>query len=205
MNCVSQSRYISLNTQINNQSSTITQVSNTVNGVSALQAVSIDNNGFISGYGLISKLVNGLVQSAFGVNADYFYIGTLASNKKKPFMVLTKPQTINGTTYPAGTWIDTAIIADATIGTAHIKDASITNAKIDNLDASKITTGVLNANRIRVGSTSTFDEGYNPTTKARTFVAQPTVPYSVGDIWRDGSSIRVCTTTRNSGSFVAVS
>lgn len=195
--------YTSLNTQINNQSSTITQVSKTVDGISALQTVSIDNNGFISGYGLISQQVNGVVISAFGVNADYFYVGTSASNKKKPFMVLTSPQTINGTTYPAGTWIDTAIIANATIGTAHIKDASITNAKVANLDASKITTGVLNANRICVGSTSTFDEGYNPTTKARTFVSQPTVPYSEGDIWKNGSSIKVCTTTRNSGSFVA--
>ena len=118
-------------------------------------------------------------------------------------MVLTTPQTIGGITYPAGTWIDVALIANATIGTAHIADASITNAKIKELDASKITTGVLNANRVRVGPTSTFDAGYDPATKARTFVAQPTVPYSVGDIWKNGSTTYICKTQRVAGSFTA--
>ena len=126
----------------------LTETAQAVDGVKAVSTVSVDNNGFISGYGLISQLVNGVVQSAFGVNADYFYVGTSNSNKKKPFMVLTSPQTINGVTYPAGTWIDVALIANATIGTAHIADAAITNAKIANLDASKITTGTLDANRI---------------------------------------------------------
>ena len=131
------------------QNTATLQITNqTIDGVKAVSTVSVDNNGFISGYGLISQLVDGVVQSAFGVNADYFYVGTSNSNKKKPFMVLTSPQTINGVTYPAGTWIDVALIANATIGTAHIQDAAITNAKIANLDASKITTGTLDANRI---------------------------------------------------------
>ena len=126
----------------------------TINGIKAISTVSVNNNGFISGYGLISQLVNGVVQSAFGVSADYFYVGTSASNQKKPFMVLTSPQTIGGVTYPAGTWMDVALIANATIGTAHIADASITNAKIASLDASKITTGTLDANRIAANSIS---------------------------------------------------
>lgn len=92
------------------------------------------------------------MQSAFGVNADYFYVGTANSNKKKPFMVLTSPQTIGGVTYPAGTWMDVALIANATIGTAHIQDASITNAKIKDLNADKITAGTLDANRIGANS-----------------------------------------------------
>ena len=114
------------------------------NGTTASYAVRVDSNGLIAGFGLY----NDSTTSAFAVNADQFYIGDSASTLKKPFMVLTKSQTINGTTYPAGTWIDTAIIANAAIGTAHIKDASITNAKIANLSADKITTGILDANRI---------------------------------------------------------
>ena len=126
----------------------VRETTQSINGVKAVSTVSVNNNGFISGYGLISQLVNGVVQSAFGVNADYFYVGTSTSNQKKPFMVLTSPQTIDGVTYPAGTWMDVALIANATIGTAHIADASITNAKIASLDAGKITAGTLDANRI---------------------------------------------------------
>jgi hypothetical protein len=140
--------------KIDTNTTTLQVTNQTVDGIKAISTVSVDNNGFISGYGLISQLVNGVVQSAFGVNADYFYVGTSTSNRKKPFMVLTSPQTIDGTTYPAGTWIDVAMIANATIGTAHIADASITNAKIANLDAAKITSGYIDAARIKAGSIS---------------------------------------------------
>ena len=128
------------------------QTNEVIDGVKAVSTVSVDNNGFLSGYGLISQLVNGVVTSAFGVNADYFYVGTSNNNKKKPFMVLTSPQNIGGVTYPAGTWMDVALIANATIGTAHIQDASITNAKIKDLNANKITAGIINADRIGANS-----------------------------------------------------
>lgn len=141
----------------------IQQTNQAVDGVKAVSTVSVDNNGFMSGYGLISQLVNGVVTSAFGINADYFYVGTSNSNKKKPFMVLTSPQDIGGVTYPAGTWMDVALIANATIGTAHIADASITNAKIKDLDASKITSGFIDAGRIRIGAGTQYETGYDPT------------------------------------------
>lgn len=52
-----------------------------------------------------------------------------------PFMVLSNNQTIGGVSYPAGTYINTAFIANATI----------TSAKIQSLVADKITTGSLTA------------------------------------------------------------
>lgn len=187
-----------LQTDVNGNTASLLVQGNSINGLKAEYFVKTDVNGLIAGYGL----VNDGATSAFGVNANYFYVGSEADGKK-PFMVLTEPTTIGGVTYPAGTWIDVALIANATIGTAHIADASITNAKIKELDASKITTGILNANRIRVGATSTFDDGYNPATKARTFIAQPTVPYSIGDIWKNGTSTYICKTQRVAGSFTA--
>ena len=39
--------------------------------------------------------------------------------------------------------------------------------------------------------------------KAKTFVTTPTVPYSIGDIFRNGSAIYVCTNPRASGSYTA--
>ena len=103
--------------------------------IKALSTVSVDLNGVVSGYGLISELENGIVKSAFGVNADTFYVGK-PTDKVKPFVVTDKPTNIDGIDFPAGTWINSAIIADATIGTALIKDASITNAKINDLAVS---------------------------------------------------------------------
>lgn len=187
-----------LQTSVAGNTSAIQVQGSSINGIQAEYTIKTDVNGLVAGIGLI----NSGTTSAVGINADYFYVGKPTTGKK-PFMVLTTSKTIDGVTYPAGTWIDVALIANATIGTAHIADAAITNAKIATLDASKITTGVLNANRVRVGPTSTFDEGYNPTTKARTFVAQPTVPYSVGDIWKNGSSTYICKTARVAGSFTA--
>lgn len=188
-----------LSTKVDGNSAAIAVQGTTLNGIQAEYSIKLDVNGMVSGIGLI----NTGSSSAISMNADMFYIGKAGAGGKKPFMVLTSPQTIGGVTYPAGTWIDVALIANATIGTAHIKDASITNAKIFELDASKITTGVLNAGRIRVGPTSSFDAGYNPATKARTFITQPTVPYSVGDIWKNGTSTYICKTQRVAGSFTA--
>ena len=189
------------------------EISAGLSSIKALSTVSVDLNGVVSGYGLISELENGIVKSAFGVNADTFYVGK-PTDAIKPFVVTSVPTTIDGIDFPAGTWINTAIIADATIGSAHIKDAAITNAKIGSLDASKITTGTLEAKRIRVGDTTQFDIGFAPTdvlsnaksytdTKSKTFTAQPTTPYSVGDIYRNGSSIYVATSARASGSYTA--
>lgn len=116
----------------------------TIDGVQAQYSVKIDNNGHVSGFGLSSTTVNSAPTSAFIVRADRFAIagpnstsdplGTLTPSKV-PFMVFTSPTVIGGKTYPAGTWMDAAFIASATIDTAQIRD----------LAADKITAGSLTA------------------------------------------------------------
>lgn len=59
-----------------------------------------------------------------------------------PFFQVDAPTTINGVTVPAGTYMKSAFIADA----------SINNAKIGSLAADKITTGTLDAGRIATNS-----------------------------------------------------
>ena len=49
-----------------------------------------------------------------------------------PFVIATGSTQINGVTVPAGTYIDSAMIADATITNAKIGDAAIDSAKIAN-------------------------------------------------------------------------
>lgn len=151
----SASNITSLQTTVGQHTTKINDTALSLDGVEAVRAVSIDNNGVISGFGLISQLVNGQVNSAFGVNADYFYVGT-PNNGKRPFMVLTSSQTINGTTYPAGTWIDVALIANATIDTAHIANAAITSAKIGDasITAAKIKDLEVDTIKIKNGAVS---------------------------------------------------
>lgn len=149
-----------LESKVTNNTATLQTQGTVVNGLAASYVVKTDVNGLITSYGVYNS--NGV--GAFGVNADYFYVGkgTTATNGKKPFMVLTSSQTINGVTYPAGTWMDVAMIANATIGSAHIanasittakiQDAAITDAKIFNLNAGKINAGTLDAERIAASS-----------------------------------------------------
>lgn len=61
---------------------------------------------------------------------------------EQPFFTVETPTEINGVTIPAGTYMKTAFIADA----------SINNAKIGSLSADKITTGTLAAGRIASNS-----------------------------------------------------
>lgn len=147
-----------LQTDVAGNTAAIAVQGNTLNGVLAEYTIKLDVNGLVAGIGII----NTGTSSAVGVNADYFYIGKAGAGGKKPFMVLTTSQTISGVTYPAGTWIDVALIANATIGTAHIANAAITtakiadlavtNAKILDLNATKITAGTIAAARIGAGT-----------------------------------------------------
>ena len=150
-----------------NTTSIQTNVS-TINGIQGKFAVKIDNNGHVSGFGLISQdndhSAGFVVQptSAFIINADRFavaapYDATSTENSNVgtnyPFKVLTTAQTINGVSVPAGVYIDDAFIHDAQITNALIKDATITSAKITELTASKISSGTItidNSNDIAI-------------------------------------------------------
>lgn len=114
----------------------ILQSFKTVDGLSAQYTLKLDVGGRISGFGLMSSAT----QSDFAINADNFWIAppTGTSKGKSPFMVLTSPQTINGTVVPAGTYIDSTFIHKAAIDTLQVKDGAIKSAQIDNL---AVTTG----------------------------------------------------------------
>lgn len=136
-----------------------------IDGVKANYMVKMETNGVIGGFGIIQEATGamGTVTTTFGVNANAFFIGAPAS-KKQPFIVTTTNQDVNGVKYPAGTYIDVALIANATIGTAKIADLAVTgakianatigNAKISDLDASKINAGFISAARIQAGTLS---------------------------------------------------
>lgn len=90
------------------------------NDMYAKYTVKIDQNGYVSGYGLMSTANNSTPMSEFIVRADRFAIGSpnnwangSAGNNvqpKLPFIVRTRPETIGNKTYPAGVYIDSGMI-----------------------------------------------------------------------------------------------
>lgn len=87
--------------------------------INSKYTVKIDNNGYVSGFGLMSTANNATPFSEFIVRADRFAIGHPNVQTKVPFIV-------EGNVV----YIDTALIKDASIGAAQIKDASIGTAQI---------------------------------------------------------------------------
>jgi len=127
-----------------NTSSISTQGS-TINGLSAQYTVKIDNNGFVSGYGLASTAINGTPFSEFYIRADRFAIGSPGQTKIVPFIVNTGIEIINGVTVPPGVYMDAAYIKDGTITSAKIGVAAIDDAHIATLNAAKIIGGEISA------------------------------------------------------------
>lgn len=93
----------------------LTTTANKVGGLESKYSVKVDNNGYISGFGLLSTANNGKPTSSFGVRADKFFIGAPsrsnydAKNDRFPFIVK------NGKVY-----MRTALIQDAAIDSAKI-------------------------------------------------------------------------------------
>lgn len=69
-----------LQTTVNGHTTTISTQATTINGIQAKYSVKVDNNGYVSGFGLISTANNGTVTSTFNILADAFkvYNGTTA-------------------------------------------------------------------------------------------------------------------------------
>lgn len=158
-----------LSTTVGSNTAAIQTNVTSINGVEAKYSVKVDNNGHVSGFGLISTANNGAVTSSFIVAADRFAIAKPYNSgasvaTRYPFKVFTTATVVNGETIPAGVYIDDAFIHNAQITTAMIKDATITTAKILDLSATKITSGNItidNSNNIsiRQGKTSPSTSG----------------------------------------------
>ena len=103
-----------------------------INGVQAKYTVKIDNNGRVTGFGLISEPNNGSIVSSFVINADAFKVFN-GSTDVAPFLV--------------------------TGGVVRMQDVQIVDAVIQSLSVSKLTLGTLGAD-INVGAGRiVFDDG----------------------------------------------
>lgn len=135
--------YSAVNARLNNAGGTGVTVeqslsanASSIGGLQGQYTVKIDNNGYVSGFGLASTSTTSTPTSNFIVRADRFAIASPSGpgiTPKIPFIVVTTPTVENGVTIQPGVYIDNATI----------KDASITSAKIQSVVADNITTGRL--------------------------------------------------------------
>ncbi|PUE08986.1 hypothetical protein B9Z51_08615 [Limnohabitans sp. T6-5] len=110
----------------------------------AQYTVKIDNNGYVTGYGLASTLANGIPKSEFAIRADRFYIASPTGpgiTPVTPFIVQTTPVKINGVDVPVGVYMSDAFIRNGTITNAKIANLAVDDAKIASLSVSKLTAG----------------------------------------------------------------
>lgn len=165
----------SLTTTVNGNTASIQTNTSSINGVEAKYSVKVDNNGHVSGFGLISTANNGTVTSSFIVAADRFAIARPFNSSNTnvstdyPFKVISNNFTYaaDGTPIPQGVYIKDAFIHNSQITNAKIGDATITSAKIFDLSATKISSGTItidnsNSIAIRQGKTafSTAGNGF---------------------------------------------
>jgi predicted phage tail protein len=128
--------FTTLSTTVNGHTTSISENITSIDGIKAQYTVTIDNNDHISGFGLVSDIIDGEPTSAFIVNAEQFAIGGAGViTDEYPFVVYTENTNVtkDGTSYtiPAGVYIADAFIQTAAIDSAQIRNAAITEAKID--------------------------------------------------------------------------
>jgi hypothetical protein len=107
----------SYSTTVNNNTSNISTVTQSVNGVKATHGVRVNNNGHVSGYGLISDIVNGQGVSNFIVNdASLRVVNSSGQGNYTPFAVYPSGRTVNGAYIPPGVHAQDLYVARANIG-----------------------------------------------------------------------------------------
>lgn len=106
--------------------------------------VKIDQNGYVSGYGLASSATDAAPTSDFIVRADRFSVGSPAGpgiSPVVPFIVLTTNQNINGQLRPPGVYIEDAVIANGAITRAMIGAAAVDELTIAGNAVTQAVTG----------------------------------------------------------------
>lgn len=85
-----------VSTTVAGHTSTISQQQTSIQGVQANYGIKINNNGYVSGFGLLSEPVNGNIVSAFNILADKFAIQAPNLNGGTPVV----PFKVDATTTP---------------------------------------------------------------------------------------------------------
>lgn len=123
-------------TTLNGNTTAISSMTVSIDGVKAQYGIRVNNNGHISGFGLLSRLINGQPTSDFIINdASFRIVNSSGSGNFTPFAVYPSGRTVNGAYIPAGVhaqdlYVTRANIGDLAVDTAKIEDLAVETLKV---------------------------------------------------------------------------
>lgn len=120
-----------VSTTVGENTATIKEVTESVDGLYVQKYIKLDVNGKVAGWGG----ANDGVESQFIFNFDSLAIGSGNSTGYYPFVFRTTPFTdpLTGTVFPVSAYLKSAMIDYQSVKTSHIEDLAVKTAKIDNL------------------------------------------------------------------------
>ena len=122
---------VNLQTTVGQNTASIQETAESVNGLYAQKFTKIDVNGKVSGWGG----ANDGVESSFIFNVDSLAIGSGDSGGYYPFVFRNTPFTdpLTGTVFPVSAYLKSAMMDYQSVKTSHIEDLAVKSAQIDNL------------------------------------------------------------------------
>lgn len=120
-----------LQTTVGQNTASIQEVSESVNGLYVQKYIKLDVNGKVAGWGG----ANDGKESNFILNFDSFAIGSGNSTGYYPFIFRNTPFTdpLTGTVFPVSAYFSSAMMDYQSVKTSHIEDLAVKAAKIDSL------------------------------------------------------------------------
>lgn len=166
-----------LQTTVGENTASIQEVSESIDGLYAQKYIKLDVNGKVAGWGG----ANDGKESNFILNFDSFAIGSENSTGYYPFIFRNTPFTdpVTGTVFPVSAYLKSAMMDYQSVKTSHIEDLAVNTAKIaklavksGNIDDLAVTTLKIQDNAVTVpvgvtmvGTIVRSDtEQYSPTT-----------------------------------------
>lgn len=157
-----------IQTTVGQNTASIQEVSESVDGLYAQKYIKLDVNGKVAGWGG----ANDGKESNFILNFDSFAIGSGNSTGYYPFIFRNTPFTdpVTGTVFPVSAYLKSAMMDYQSVKTSHIEDLAVKTAKIDDLAVTrgKIADLAVNTLKIQdeavtvpVGVTNTAVHSYN--------------------------------------------
>ena len=120
-----------VSTTVGENTATIKEVTESVDGLYVQKYIKLDVNGKVAGWGG----ANNGVESQFIFNFDSLAIGSGNSTGYYPFVFRTTPFTdpLTGTVFPVSAYLASAMMDYQSVKTSHIQDLAVKTAKIDDL------------------------------------------------------------------------
>ncbi|WP_288384690.1 phage tail protein [uncultured Acinetobacter sp.] len=120
-----------VSTTVGENTATIKEVTESVDGLYVQKYIKLDVNGKVAGWGG----ANNGVESQFIFNFDSLAIGSGNSVGYYPFIFRSTPFTdpLTGTVFPVSAYLASAMMDYQSVKTSHIQDLAVKSAKIDSL------------------------------------------------------------------------